>query len=153
HLDGRRSIQEGAARTWGGRRLPPGGLHRVAWLYADPGSESTAIDVVSMLRSSAAELHTNRSRGSTPFVFPVAHTLTESARHNAEERLAAAWLYLRHRRGPGNKPTMEEVETLLEVGYELAELLSDSVNEADQQLLAEVFAHLDKLAERQRETG
>jgi hypothetical protein len=114
-----------------------------------PPDEPTAVDVVSLLRASATELKTSRSRGSTPFVFPVAHVLTDSARRNAEERLAAAWLYLRHRR-PASERSTEEVEVLLDVGYELAELLGDSEAEADRQFLSEVLADLEELSRQPR---
>jgi Caspase domain len=139
HLAMREALSE-SDRTWSSDKLPIGGIYRIAWQYADRKNEPSGMEVLDLLRFSASELQT-KSRGSTPFIFPVAHALTESARKNSIERLIAAWLYLKHRKGI-MLARGEGKEDFLQVGYQLAELLADSPSMEDQMLSMEVFNDL-----------
>ncbi|GIH02459.1 hypothetical protein Rhe02_05260 [Rhizocola hellebori] len=148
HLAMKGSLHEPLSRTWAGTGLPVGGVHRVAWQYADARNEPTAIDVVDLLHTSAMELRTNKSRASTPFIFPAGHAFTEAARRNAQERLIAAWLYLQHRGKNTSREAANESDLILQIGYELIELLADSADEDDRAMAAQVYADIKALVER-----
>jgi hypothetical protein len=141
HLAMLQELDDVPDRTWSGERLWVGGVYRVAWQYAAEPHEPSAVGVLDLLRTSALELETDRSRGSVPFIFPVAHLLTGAARQNSIERLIAAWLYLKHRKGL-HRSNPDVREALAQIGYKLVELLEDSRLGEDQELLEEVFAEI-----------
>ncbi|MGW0503079.1 caspase family protein [Micromonospora sp. NPDC003241] len=144
HLDMVQELSEGPVRTWVGDCLAVGSLYRVAWQYADIHHEPATASVVEALRTPARALHVSRQRGSSPYIFPATHRLTDAARHSAVEMLRAAWLYLRdaHERG---RITGGDLVELRDVGYDLVALLSEPLEPDDRAFSEEVLAVVDDL--------
>ena len=150
HIRARDALDQPFSQTWSGGRLPAGsggdlpagGVYQVAWQYAESAHEPS-LAVLDLLRETHSAQET-RTRGSTPFIFPPRHAYTELAVRSSTERLAAAWLYLKHRRGWGDPADRDQA---LELGQKLVQRLVNFPAQEDQELSREVQRDLARIRE------
>jgi Caspase domain len=148
HIQMRDAFRARRARTWSSDALPVGGVYRIAWQYADRTHEPNGVSVLDYLVEPTRALQ-QKSRGSSPFVFPVAHELSTLAQAGATERLVAAWLYAKHRLANSGFDGLpgDLLEQLTEIGYQLSERLIESDNPLDLELSDQIADDLDRLKE------
>jgi Caspase domain len=124
HVRMRDELTTRGERTWSSDTLPIGGIYRVAWQYANPAHEPNGVSVLGYLMEPARALQM-KSRGSSPFIFPVAHELSALALRSAIDRLVAAWLYAKYRIANGEEGLDEQVTEIEDQLSELSELLPE----------------------------
>lgn len=146
HLNCRDTVNSSQDLAWSETNLPPGGVYREAWRQAEMRHETSAQPVVELLAAAASELQIEKQRGSSPFLFPVAHSLTGLARHNELERLIAAWMYIKHRLTIPVVTTDPSKEHFIQLGYRLVELLAaGETSEENEGLLTDVLHDIELL--------
>jgi Caspase domain len=134
--------------TWNRDALPVGSIYQVAWQYADAAHEPSVTPILELLQEPFRAKPLNL-RDSWPFVFPANHELSSLTRQSVTERLIAAWLYAEHRFAGGTREglTDDVVRHVRTVGTRLQELLTESPDEMDLQLLERIDDRLERLNE------